>query len=203
MGIRFRCPNGHKIHVKSFLAGRRGICPKCGTALAIPAESAPEFAERNRKLAPRSTPVDSPVSPASDVVVAPPTHAEPALPELERESIEWFVRPASGGQFGPASDAVLREWVAQGRVSADALLWRDGWPEWKPAQAVLRDLVPEPQELPTFAATEVVTWTAPTRPVQPRRRKPAARKTLTLVVLLGLACLALFAALVYVVGFRK
>ena len=39
MGIKFRCPNGHKLHVKSFLAGKRGVCPKCGVAVEIPGGS--------------------------------------------------------------------------------------------------------------------------------------------------------------------
>jgi hypothetical protein len=47
MGIRFICPNGHKLHVKSFLAGRRGVCPKCGASVLIPsAPDEPEEAER-------------------------------------------------------------------------------------------------------------------------------------------------------------
>ena len=33
MGIRFYCPNGHKLNVKSFQAGRKGFCPFCGTEL--------------------------------------------------------------------------------------------------------------------------------------------------------------------------
>ena len=36
MGIRFRCPNGHKLNVKSFLAGKRGVCPDCGQTFRIP-----------------------------------------------------------------------------------------------------------------------------------------------------------------------
>ena len=39
MGIRFLCPNGHKMNVKSFLAGRKGICPKCGIRVDIPRQS--------------------------------------------------------------------------------------------------------------------------------------------------------------------
>jgi hypothetical protein len=38
MGIRFSCPNGHKLHVKSFLAGKRAVCPQCGTKVVIPLE---------------------------------------------------------------------------------------------------------------------------------------------------------------------
>ena len=36
MGIRFYCPNGHKLHVKEFQAGRRGVCPYCGVDVDIP-----------------------------------------------------------------------------------------------------------------------------------------------------------------------
>src|SRR5437868_569833 len=39
MGIKFYCPNGHKVNVKSFLAGKKGLCPKCGVRVDIPMES--------------------------------------------------------------------------------------------------------------------------------------------------------------------
>lgn len=39
MGIRFYCPNGHKLNVKEFLAGQRGICPRCGESVDIPLKS--------------------------------------------------------------------------------------------------------------------------------------------------------------------
>jgi len=39
MGIRFYCPNGCKLHVKAFQAGKRGICPHCGCSVDIPLQS--------------------------------------------------------------------------------------------------------------------------------------------------------------------
>ncbi len=45
MGIKFRCPNGHKLHVKSFLAGKKGVCPKCGVAVEIPGGSTEDDAD--------------------------------------------------------------------------------------------------------------------------------------------------------------
>jgi hypothetical protein len=40
MGIRFYCPScDHKLNVKAFLAGKRGVCPQCGGGLDIPLES--------------------------------------------------------------------------------------------------------------------------------------------------------------------
>ena len=42
MGIRFHCPYGHRMNVKAFLAGRRGLCPTCGAKFDIPFQSEPE-----------------------------------------------------------------------------------------------------------------------------------------------------------------
>ncbi len=39
MGIRFYCPNGHRLNVKEFQAGRKGICPYCGAKIQIPTQS--------------------------------------------------------------------------------------------------------------------------------------------------------------------
>ena len=39
MGVRFECPNGHKLHVKAELAGRRGICPECQVRFVVPHDS--------------------------------------------------------------------------------------------------------------------------------------------------------------------
>ncbi|MBC20190.1 MAG: hypothetical protein CMJ74_08005 [Planctomycetaceae bacterium] len=39
MGIRFFCPQGHKLNVKSFLAGKIGVCPHCDARVKIPLTS--------------------------------------------------------------------------------------------------------------------------------------------------------------------
>lgn len=41
MGIRFLCPSGHKLNVKTFLAGKRAICPECGAKVIVPEASEP------------------------------------------------------------------------------------------------------------------------------------------------------------------
>ncbi|MDB4807601.1 DUF4339 domain-containing protein [bacterium] len=58
----------------------------------------------------------------------------------EEPDATWYVRPPSGGQYGPASTDELREWIGQGRVAASALLWRDGWPQWRDAGEALPEL---------------------------------------------------------------
>lgn len=52
----------------------------------------------------------------------------------------WYVRPPSGGQYGPASVEILRQWIDEGRVAATALLWREGWPQWRDASDALPEL---------------------------------------------------------------
>jgi tellurite resistance protein TehA-like permease len=54
MGIRFSCPNGHNLNVKTFLAGKRGVCPQCGAKFVIPieAESQNTNAVQTRSLNP-------------------------------------------------------------------------------------------------------------------------------------------------------
>ena len=50
MGIKFRCPNGHKMNVKGFLAGKRGICPDCGLSFRIPDEATAATAAASGEL---------------------------------------------------------------------------------------------------------------------------------------------------------
>ena len=58
----------------------------------------------------------------------------------EEPEATWYVRPPSGGQYGPASTVELQEWITQGRVAASALLWRDGWPQWRDASDALPEM---------------------------------------------------------------
>jgi hypothetical protein len=257
MGIRFRCPNGHKLHVKAFLAGMRGVCPDCGIKVAIPLTSDAEFdreiAEpkparmggrpadhgalpslpridvrgnrRSESLADGSATVATTTSPPQVMARAagesPESSADPvsAAPQAQ-----WFVRPPTGGQFGPANGALLKTWLAEGRITADSYLWRQGWTEWKRAETVFPPLRPlnvaEPEEVPVLRMAALGTTLedaprvvdrAPTPAiVDPShassalsvyRRRKSKRRTVTMTMLLGIACVIVAAALVYVLWF--
>ncbi len=206
MGIRFFCPQGHKLNVKSFLAGKKGFCPHCNAKVDIPLTStrrssraaaseeaagagletteygdvAQQVAAANveitvaadASLATATSPsVVPPANASSDSVssgavtpqVATPTptttaatanvaiDASPAAVAGEASSADaigaagdpiseapeavWYVRPVTGGQYGPTSGDVLRQWIEEGRVAADTYVWRDGWPTWQLASA--------------------------------------------------------------------
>ncbi len=154
MGIKFQCPNGHKLNVKSFLSGKRAICPKCGARVLVPesgdasissvglASVELAIATEQESLAEpdhpsRAAPDHAPVAPA---VSASRTSQTGADAIREAPDAMWYVRPASGGQFGPASGEIMRSWLDDGRVGGTSLVWRAGWPEWRAAASVFPQL---------------------------------------------------------------
>jgi len=225
MGIRFSCPNGHKLHVKAFLAGKRGICPHCGAQFRVPAAETPasESSSEVLSVAEVAPPRTPPVLPAAPPV--PQASVEPApLPVFPSDpgSI-WYVRPAQGGQYGPAYASVMRTWVTEGRVPPDAWVWCQGWAEWQKASAVIplalleavgRSLQPAPVLAASLALSPAKGNTGPatgnTGPakekmatVEAYRQRQSHRRSVNLVTWLGVTSLVLVAALVYVVAFRR
>jgi phage FluMu protein Com len=57
----------------------------------------------------------------------------------EAPAATWYVRPAAGGQYGPAPTEIMWQWLVEGRVGVDSLVWRDDWPEWHPANQVFAE----------------------------------------------------------------
>ncbi|MDV6033334.1 MAG: hypothetical protein F9B45_25255 [Phycisphaera sp. RhM] len=68
-----------------------------------------------------------------------PSAGEPDLLSSE-STATWYVRPPSGGQYGPATSAMLKVWIDEGRVAKTALLWKDGWPQWREASEALPEI---------------------------------------------------------------
>lgn len=280
MGIRFHCPTcSHRLNVKAFLAGKRGVCPQCGAGLDIPLESqiekkAKEGAEKKLAAKPpgreksesvgsedlMAVPVSSPASvddvltavpggsqitvptssvpkadsagtspvasvstaqapsaPTSRTVpiqpvipvqpvapVATPVPAAPVDPIEESLESSWYVRPPSGGQYGPARGEIMRKWITEGRVSADSLVWREGWDDWLTASDVFPSLgsvsmPPVPAPAPAAVAPTSPAPTQSSSSLRPRRRSSSAL-AITIVVVLGLVCVALLVTLLVVMN---
>lgn len=224
MGIKFRCQAcDKKLHVKSFLAGKRGVCPKCGAKVQIPLVSEDEAgsvgaaaagqgvtAPASRRSAPPATdapggamagagPGRDPTQPAGPV---PDAGGSPAGPDpiAEAPGAVWYVRPPTGGQFGPADATIMRRWLEEGRVGSDALVWREGWAEWSLARTVfpsLDELTAVPIEPGAAAADEssgeqAIVVSEPNRAVGRRGTALSSRRhTRNVVVVVALAVLCL------------
>jgi hypothetical protein len=195
MGIRFRCQAcTNKVNVKDFLAGKRGICPKCGAKFTIPEQSDPEFQatpdEPEQDPAPAANPsivvttpsaavggmpVAAPIAAATSAGHSPQTSSAqvyaapqfsapqqpqqpnyaPAMPAAgypagprdpfaEAPNAQWYVRHASGQQYGPAPAPTMQKWLAEGRVPGDGMVWREGWADWLVASMVFPQLTAPP-----------------------------------------------------------
>lgn len=275
MGIRFYCPNGHKLHVKAFQAGMRGICPYCGAKVQIPLQSTrvstkllraqrralagnravPQAAESDRSdgrdlernpipSSPTSHPFEvgltngsspannsdaepgfafrsfpSPLTEedvgvslvsAQNVSVPPDTGATadsaPFGSEGEAFSSEpddsddaaladldtvWYVRPPSGGQFGPATGDIMRQWLQEGRITPDTMVWREGWRDWREARGVFSSFggaeFPLPESISPAAANILAR----------RSPGPSQRLSLRIWAILAITAIAAIAILVF------
>ena len=90
----------------------------------------------------------------------------------------WYVRPPSGGQFGPAAGELMRTWLSEGRVSADSLVWREGWRDWQEAGTVFPKLRSNQiiDFLETTPVVPVAAAATPARtPIGPRRSRSSDR----------------------------
>jgi len=286
MGIRFYCPNGHKLNVKAFQAGRRGICPYCGVSVLIPLEStrppskqttgSSDEHDLDKPSPPPGSPSVGPASPqpagqfpatapmgyqpampAQPQVMTPqPTFQSPAMPAplgpaaqpmfaatgnaampaygtpmptpgmgqaaapsamgpmpaaplspaqpaaaapgpldplVEAPNAVWYVRPTAGGQYGPATADIMRAWLAEGRVSGDTLVWREGWRDWQEASAVFAQL--KPDDMALFLSGAKPGKSAESRPsgaYPPSGRRASNANTALVITVLILAVVVLF-----------
>jgi hypothetical protein len=51
---------------------------------------------------------------------------------------QWFIG-RDGQQFGPVSENEFRKLIELGHLRPTDLVWREGWPEWRPAHVLLPD----------------------------------------------------------------
>ena len=207
MGIRFHCPNGHKLNVKAFLAGKKGICPHCGAKFRIPKDSEAGLAKKSRSAAPAldlaDNNADANPNSGGTATLAPAAAAAASAPAESRDPISeaphavWYVRPPSGGQYGPASGDILRNWITEGRVSSETLVWREGWAEWQPAGPMFHGL--NQSGMNSLPPTGPVATVG--SPTYSRLKKGNSKRTSMIVIgSLFVAAVVLLAGLVYVLS---
>jgi len=220
MGIKFHCPNGHKLNVKSFLAGKKGVCPKCGTKVRIPVASEAGLADAELEETDASQhPAKSNGSGAVATVRAPAVSAAPAdatsAPEgadgandpiAEAPAAIWYVRPPTGGQYGPARGDIMRKWISEGRVSSDSLVWREGWTDWQNAGKLFPSLqaagsAPAAPTISPIVSTTVPLATRSSSRTATRyeaKKRDSSSMAIAILAGLGIVCLVLVAVLVIV-----
>jgi len=89
--IVFQCPNGHRITVPAKLAGKRGACSKCGTAVVIP----PATVQPSEALAPPPA--------ATDALAAGDEASSADEGTITLKSPVPWIPPAPAPGLGPAT----------------------------------------------------------------------------------------------------
>jgi len=87
-------------------------------------------------------------STSAAVAAEVPRRPSTADPIAEAPDAAWYVRPPSGSQYGPARGDVMKQWLVEGRVSSQSLVWREGWADWKVAGDVFPFLSLSAQNVP-------------------------------------------------------
>jgi hypothetical protein len=136
---------------------------------------------------------DPAVQPGTASAARKDSAKEPPDPIAEAPEMIWYIRPPSGGQFGPAPGDLMRSWMSEGRVSADSLVWREGWRDWQEAGTVFpklrgNELSELLASMPAAPATSVPT-------AQSHRPKTHKSSDKTWIMLLTLTVLLLVAVI--------
>lgn len=172
--------------------------PVPGTSINVDADDETETITVNRGepaiSAPPSPPNPEPTPDNSDAIAANP-------------GCNWYVRPGSGGQFGPAEPNVMRSWLNEGRVGPDSLVWCEGWEQWQVAADVFpdelgqmsnsRDRLPKP-ESDVSVGNAASSKSGANRIVTHQLARKRAR-TMGIVLIVGLALLSIALAVILII----
>ena len=105
-------------------------------------------------------------------------------------SSDGLVGWGEGGQYGPAKTDVMRSWLAEGRISGDTYVWREGWPDWREAERVFPQLSFN-RTFPEFDAVVAMPPDTPTTPL-PEKSFPSSKIQLAAVGVVALVVFVLF-----------
>ena len=245
MGIRFACHHcSHAVHVKDFLAGKRGKCPQCKQSFRIPLSDAtyswavddssmehvPEKAVLVGGAAPKGATATTFADRPNEKVPSPTVPAQVAIPSSARftpfskphafqeaPGAAWFVRPPSGGQYGPANEELLAEWIRENRVTQDSLLWREGQPQWRSAIELLPELyavaapvasavpprAPSPVGTPTLSDLSVSNDKSKAAVLASQRKEKKRKQQWMIIILLLFVSLLLLGGLIAVLFLNR
>jgi hypothetical protein len=150
MGIRFKCHHCQaSLNIKAELANKRGVCPQCHGRFRIPANSQKlSLALDDNALKPsipssHGAPSDSSTTKQQEIQPRLPSQAtktdsDSDTPRSELPASEplYFVRPPSGGEYGPANKETIELWISQRRITGETLICQVGLTQWKKAREV-------------------------------------------------------------------
>ncbi len=101
----------------------------------------------------------------------------------------YYVIGVNGQQYGPVDEAVLRQWIGEGRVGAQSLSFKSGEASWMPLgeRAELKELFARPAPAPAAPGAPVASVPPPPpAPPAPAAVGPNAPKDWLVALLLSI-----------------
>lgn len=132
MPIEISCNSCNKrLRVPDNAAGKRVKCPQCQTVLSVPATGAASSPAPAPVAATKSTPTPSKSAPVPGKTAA-----------VEK----YHLKTEDGQTFGPVPKKELDSWFAEGRITAECQLLKDGADQWQWATDIYPQLSGESEE---------------------------------------------------------
>jgi hypothetical protein len=100
----------------------------------------------------------------------------------------------------------MRRWLGEGRVSADSLVWREGWADWQKTSTVFPELAPVPAAPTVPAAPQPASEFPSAAPTSSSGARPYRRKqsssglAIGMVITLALLAIVLLGGLMWVLN---
>jgi hypothetical protein len=136
-----------KLRVPDTAAGKRIKCPKCQGVISVPAGDA--AAVGGAATAPAIPTPSRLANKSSGSINVPKLNTPAPTPKssikLPSKAVveQWYVQTEDGQQYGPVTRQELDQWYAEGRVTTDTQLLRDGGEQWQWASDLYPDLAPQ------------------------------------------------------------
>jgi len=134
-----------KLRVPDTAAGKRIKCPKCQGVINVPAGDAAVAGAATPAI-----PTPSRLANKSSGSINVPKLSTPAPTPKSSVKLpskapveQWYVQTEDGQQYGPVTRQELDQWYAEGRVTTDTQLLRDGSEQWQWASDLFPDLAPQ------------------------------------------------------------
>jgi GYF domain 2 len=157
---------------------------------------APAGSRMGRKLSVSGIDPTGSATSGSRIATEKPSGSEVQIPDAL-----WYLRPDSGGQFGPASSVLLKQWKAEGRVGPEAWIWRAGWENWQPASSIFPDLKANPPQVLAEPSQPAKPGSSVVARIKWVRNRRAKSRFLTIALVAGvLVAISLVVVLLIVVG---
>ena len=155
--VNVACTNcGRHLRIPDIALGKKGRCPHCNKVCLL------------RGVIPVSNHVSIDTTSAlhaSDSAKNPATSEPVSIPRgtpVSASVDQWYLHSHDGKQYGPVTKSELNGWVAQGLLTSECQLWRDGWSAWRPATKIYPELSqssisPRPPSIPAVNTSRLAT----------------------------------------------